>query len=114
MKKEDYTIIIKADANDEVYWQMLRKGEPAACNEEEEKLAEEMLGDVFHKLEVNVFGSNQSVKNLTKISFAKITVKAINRQAGALLMADVKITLKMRRININNPYVSFVINIKYE
>ena len=43
------------------------------------------------------------MKNLTKISFAKITVKAINRHADALLMADVKPTLKMRRININNP-----------
>ena len=31
-----------------------------------------------------------------------ITVKAINRQADALLMADIKPTLKMRRININN------------
>ena len=50
-----------------------------------------------------LFGGNQIVKNLTKISFAKITVKAINRQTDALLMADVKPTLKMRRININNP-----------
>jgi len=34
---------------------MLRKGEPAACNEEEEKLAEEMIGEILHKLEVNAF-----------------------------------------------------------
>jgi hypothetical protein len=81
MHKRDYTIIISADINDKVYWQMLRKGEPAACNEEEQKLAEEMLGEVFRKLEVNAFW----------------------RQADALLMADVKPTLKMRRININNP-----------
>ena len=55
MYKRDYTIIISADNNDEVYWELLRKGEPAACNEEEEKLAEEMIGEVFHKLEVNAF-----------------------------------------------------------
>lgn len=55
MYKRDYKIIISADANDEVYWQMLRKGEPAACNEEEEKLVEEMLSEVFHKLENNAF-----------------------------------------------------------
>ena len=54
MFKRDYTIIISADVNDNVYWQMLRKGEPAVCNkEEEEKLVEEMLGEVFHKLEAN-------------------------------------------------------------
>jgi hypothetical protein len=47
MYKRDYTIIISADDNDDVYWQMLRKGEPAACNEEEEKLAEEMIGAVL-------------------------------------------------------------------
>ncbi len=35
MYKRDYKIIISADVNDEVYWQMLRKGEPASCNEEE-------------------------------------------------------------------------------
>lgn len=55
MYKRDYKIIISADVNDEVYWQMLRKGEPAACNEEEEKLAEEMIGEVLHKLEVDAF-----------------------------------------------------------
>jgi hypothetical protein len=55
MYKRDYTIIISADDNDDVYWQMLRKGEPAACNEEEEKLAEEMIGAVMHKLEVHAF-----------------------------------------------------------
>ena len=54
MFKRDYTIIISADVNDNVYWQMLRKGEPSVCNkEEEEKLVEEMLGEVFHKLEAN-------------------------------------------------------------
>ena len=55
MYKQDYKIIISADANDEVYWQILRKGEPADCNEEEEKLAEEMIGAVMHKLEVHAF-----------------------------------------------------------
>lgn len=55
MKKEDYTIIIKADANDEVYWQMLRKGEPAACNEKEQRLAYEMISAIMHKLEVHAF-----------------------------------------------------------
>ena len=55
MYKRDYKIIISADVNDEVYWQILRKGEPAACNEEEEKLAEEMIGAVMHKLEVHAF-----------------------------------------------------------
>ena len=51
MYKRDYKIIISADVNDEVYWQMLRKGDPVACNEEGEKLAEEMIGEVLHKLE---------------------------------------------------------------
>lgn len=55
MYKRDYTIIISADVNDKVYWQMLRKGDPAACNEEEEKLAAEMIGEVLYKLEVNAF-----------------------------------------------------------
>ena len=55
MFKRDYTIIISADVNDNVYWQMLRKGEPAVCNKEEEKLVEEMLGEVFNKLEANAF-----------------------------------------------------------
>ena len=55
MKKEDYTIIIKADANDEVYWQMLRKGEPAACNEKEQILAYDMLRAIMYKLEVHAF-----------------------------------------------------------
>lgn len=36
MYKKDYTIIIKADANDEVYWEMLRRGEPAACKRRRE------------------------------------------------------------------------------
>jgi len=66
MYKRDYTIIISADVNDTVYWQMLRKGEPIACNRKEEKLAEEMLGEVFHKLEANAFGG-QSKRELAKL-----------------------------------------------
>lgn len=62
MYKRDYTIIISTDVNDEVYWQMLRKGELAACNEEEEKLAEEMLGDILHKLE-NKYKKEESDEN---------------------------------------------------
>ena len=55
MKKDDYTIVIKADVNNEVYWQMLRKGEPAACNEKEQILAYEMISAIMHKLEVHAF-----------------------------------------------------------
>lgn len=66
MYKRDYTIIISADVNDEVYWQMLRKGEPVACNEEEEKLVEEMVGEVIHKLEVNAFWRQSKREDVEK------------------------------------------------
>ena len=55
MDKRDYKIIISASNNDEVYWQMLRKGEPAVCNEEELKLAEEMIGAVKNRLEARAY-----------------------------------------------------------
>ena len=66
MYKRDYTIIVSADANDEVYWQMLRKGEPVICNNEEEKLVEEMLSEVFHKLEVNASWKQSKCKESDK------------------------------------------------
>lgn len=52
INKRDYTIIISADINDNIYWQMLRKGEQAACNEEELKLAKEMIGAVICRLKI--------------------------------------------------------------
>lgn len=51
MYKRDYTIIISADVNDEVYWQMLRKGEPAACNEEEIRMVSQILSELKDKID---------------------------------------------------------------
>lgn len=73
MYKRDYEIRIKGDSNDNVYWQLLRKGEPTACNEEEEKLVEEMIGEVLHKLEVNAFWRQSKREESDKDSFTKIT-----------------------------------------
>ena len=70
--KRDYTIIISADTNDNIYWQMLRKGEQAACNEEELKLAREMLGAVNCRLNVIHFGDTPSEKKMKKINICNI------------------------------------------
>ena len=84
MYKRDYTIIISADVNDEVYWQMLRKGEPAACNEEEEKLVEEMFGEVFHKLEVNAFWRQSKREEFDEDKFCRDNCKGY-QQIGRCL-----------------------------
>ena len=54
-KEKSCTLDKNGDVNNEVYWQMLRKGEPAACNEKEQRLAYEMIGAIMHKLEVHAF-----------------------------------------------------------
>ena len=51
MKRRDYKIIISADMNDTTYWQLLRKGEPAACNEQEIRLVSQILGELKEKID---------------------------------------------------------------
>lgn len=70
--KRDYTIIILADTNDNIYWQMLRKGEQAACNEEELKLVKEMIGAVICRLNVIHLGDTPSEKKMKKINICNI------------------------------------------
>jgi hypothetical protein len=50
MYKRDYEIRIKADSNDNVYWQLLRKGEPAACNEKEMKMVADICTEIRDKI----------------------------------------------------------------
>ncbi len=52
MYKRDYTIIISADVNDNVYWQLLIKGEPAACNEKEMKMVADICTEIRDKIEM--------------------------------------------------------------
>lgn len=70
--KKDYTIIISSDTNDNIYWQMLRKGEQASCNEEELKLAKEMIGAVICRLKVIHVGDTSSEKKMKKINICNI------------------------------------------
>ena len=49
MKRRDYKIIISADVNDTTYWQLLRKGEPAACNEQEIRMVSQISGELKEK-----------------------------------------------------------------
>lgn len=84
MFKRDYTIIISADVNDNVYWQMLRKGEPAVCNEEEEKLVEEMFGEVFNKLEANAFWRQSKREEFDEDKFCRDNCKGY-QQIGRCL-----------------------------
>ena len=84
MYKRDYTIIISADVNDNVYWQMLRKGEPAVCNEEEEKMVEGMLGEVFHKLEANAFWRQSKREEFDENKFCRDNCKGY-QQIGRCL-----------------------------
>ena len=51
MKRRDYEIRIKADNNDEVYWQLLRKGEPAVCNEEEIRMVSQIFSELKEKID---------------------------------------------------------------
>ena len=55
MFKRDYKIIIQADNNDEVYWSLLRKGEPAVCNEEEIRMVSSIFGELKTKID-KVYG----------------------------------------------------------
>ena len=70
--KKDYTIIISADTNDNIYWQMLRKGEQAACNEEELKLTKEMISAVICRLKGIHLGDTPSEKKMKKINICNI------------------------------------------
>ena len=49
--RRDYRIIISADVNDTTYWQLLRKGEPAACNEQEIRMVSQILGELKEKID---------------------------------------------------------------
>lgn len=51
MYKRDYEIRIKADSNDNVYWQLLRKGESAACNEEEIRMVSQIFSELKEKID---------------------------------------------------------------
>lgn len=55
MFKRDYKIIIQADNNDEFYWSLLRKGEPAACNEKEIRMVSTVFGELKTKID-EVYG----------------------------------------------------------
>ena len=70
--KRDYTIIISAGTSDNVYWQMLRKGEQAPCNEEELKLVKEMIGAVICRLKAIHLGDTPSEKKIKKINICNI------------------------------------------
>ena len=58
MSKRDYKIIIQADNKDEFYWSLLRKGEPAACNEEEIRMVSEAFGVLKEKID-KVYGNKK-------------------------------------------------------
>lgn len=49
--RRDYKIIISADVNDTTYWQLLRKGEPAVCNEQEIRMVSQILGELKEKID---------------------------------------------------------------
>ena len=55
MFRKDYKIIIQADNNDNVYWDLLKKGEQAACNEEEKRMVSSIFGELKTKID-NVYG----------------------------------------------------------
>lgn len=50
MKRRDYEIRIKADSNDRVYWQLLRKGEQVACNDAELKMVADICIEIRDKI----------------------------------------------------------------
>ena len=50
MKKQDYEIRIKANNNDRIYWQLLRKGDPAVPNEKELKMVADMCIEIRDKI----------------------------------------------------------------
>lgn len=49
--RRDYKIIISADVNNTTYWQLLRKGEPASCNEQEIRMVSQILGELKAKID---------------------------------------------------------------
>ena len=53
MKKfnQDYKITIGGDMNGNAYWGLLRKGEPAACNEDEIQMVAQVLGELKEKID---------------------------------------------------------------
>jgi lipocalin len=53
MKKfnQDYKITISGDMNGNAYWVLLRKGEPAACNEDEIRMVAQVLGELKEKID---------------------------------------------------------------
>lgn len=53
MKKfnQDYKITIGGDMNGNVYWELLRKGESAACNEDEIRMVAQVLGELKKKID---------------------------------------------------------------
>jgi hypothetical protein len=55
MFRKDYKIIIQADNNDNVYWDLLKKGEQAACNEEEIRMVSSIFGELKTKID-KVYG----------------------------------------------------------
>lgn len=50
MSRRDYEIIIKADINDNVGFELLRKGQPVICNEQELKMVAGMCIDIRDKI----------------------------------------------------------------
>jgi len=53
MKKfnQDYKITISGDMNGNAYWVLLRKGKPAACNEDEIRMVAQVLGELKEKID---------------------------------------------------------------
>lgn len=50
MYNQDYKIVISADINGEIYWQMFRKGEPIFPTENEKILMKEMIDNAKRKI----------------------------------------------------------------
>lgn len=53
MKKfnQDYKITISGDMNGNAYWGLLRKGKPAACNEDEIRMVAQVFGELKEKID---------------------------------------------------------------
>lgn len=62
MKKRDYKIIIQADNSDNVYWNLLRKGEQAACNEEEIRMVSSIFAELKTKIDKQYSESKREEK----------------------------------------------------
>lgn len=48
---EDYQIRIYGSKNGNAFWRLLRKDEPAACNEEEIRMVSKTLGEIKDKID---------------------------------------------------------------